>query len=172
MNKLLIILMAVALVPAFASAAGPVARRAAPAASSGEPTIDSCGLGWQVTDKHTFLATTTRGTTNAFIPPTFGMTSGTIGCEQLQFAKNEEGAVNFAVTNYDSITQDMASGRGEYLVGFARTMGCSSAASQSFGQMTQKNYKNIVGQGGSLEMYQNVKAQIQQDAVLSISCGV
>ncbi|MFM8315218.1 MAG: DUF3015 family protein [Deltaproteobacteria bacterium] len=49
---------------------------------------DSCGLGWQVTQKKSFLATTTRGTTNAFVPPTFGMTFGTIGCDKHSFAKN------------------------------------------------------------------------------------
>ncbi len=59
------------------------------------PTVDSCGLGWQVTDKKTYTATTTRGTTNAFIPPTFGMTTGTIGCEKLDIGKNDKEAADY-----------------------------------------------------------------------------
>ena len=45
---------------------------------------DGCGLGSEVTQKKSLLATTTRGTTNGTIPPAFGMTSGTIGCDQLR----------------------------------------------------------------------------------------
>ena len=37
---------------------------------------DSCGLGWHVTQDKSLLATVTRSTTNAVVPPTFGMTSG------------------------------------------------------------------------------------------------
>lgn len=51
---------------------------------------DGCGLGWEVTGEKTMLATTTRGTTNAFVPPTFGMTSGTIGCETHRFVQKKK----------------------------------------------------------------------------------
>ena len=55
-------------------------------------TLDSCGLGWEVTDKKTYTATTTRATTNFFVPPVFGMTTGTLGCEKLEIGSNDKEA--------------------------------------------------------------------------------
>src|SRR3954471_20570420 len=75
---------------------------------------DGCGLGWQVTQKKSFLGTTTRGTTNAVVPPTFGMTSGTIGCDQHGFAKNDQKAIEFVAANYEPLMVEMAQGNGEY----------------------------------------------------------
>lgn len=132
-----------------------------------DPDTDSCGLGWQVTKKKSFLATTTRGTTNSFVPPTFGMTTGTIGCAQHTFAKKEAPAVNYAVANADALTVEMAQGQGEFVAGLAEVMGCDNAA--AFGQMTQSNYSSIVSEGVSpLQMYENVKTQI---ALNPSSCG-
>ncbi|MBK9038693.1 MAG: DUF3015 family protein [Bdellovibrionales bacterium] len=51
-----------------------------PLVSQAKDTMDGCGLGWEVTDSETMIGTTTRGTTNMFVPPAFGMTTGTIGC--------------------------------------------------------------------------------------------
>lgn len=144
------------------------------AVAMADDTSDGCGLGWQVTNKTTMSATTTRGTTNAFIPPTFGMTTGTIGCARHDIAKRDEAAAAYAVNNYDSLTTEMAEGHGEVLAGFARTLGCNDASMESFSQMTQKNYKSLVstGEQPALNMFDQVKTHIKQDAVLSASCGV
>ncbi|MFM8316618.1 MAG: DUF3015 family protein [Deltaproteobacteria bacterium] len=132
---------------------------------------DSCGLGWQITQKKSFLATTTRGTTNAFVPPSFGMTFGTLGCDKHSFAKNEEAGVTFAMANQENLAIEMARGQGEYVAGFAHALGCKNV--EAFGQMAQNHYEQIVRESGTaVEMYQNVKAQIKQDASLSASCGV
>lgn len=136
-----------------------------------EAGSDSCGLGWQVTRSKTFLATTTRGTTNSFVPPTFGMTSGTIGCSQHDFAKNEENAARYAVNNSEALSIEMAQGQGEILAGFARTMGCSDAVIPAFGQTMQENYGAVAGQQG-IELFKSVKSRILSNAVLAASCGV
>jgi hypothetical protein len=135
---------------------------------------DGCGLGWQVTDKKTWLGTTTRGTTNNFVPPSFGMTSGTIGCEQHPIAKNESEAAAFAYNNHDSLTAEMAAGQGEYVSGLAKSMGCDDAAVPAFSEMTQKNYKEIVGsdQKSGLDLYENVKSQVKKDGFLASHCRV
>lgn len=132
---------------------------------------DGCGLGWQITQKKSFLATTTRGTTNVTIPPTFGMTTGTIGCDAHSFAVKERASVEMVVTNYDALKVEMAVGSGETLAALARTMGCSDASMNAFGAMTQKNYSSIVG-NNSLEMYENVRAQVKGDAALSNACAI
>lgn len=121
---------------------------------------DSCGLGWQVTDKKTLMATSTRGTTNAFVPPTFGMTSGTIGCAQHGFAAVDQKAVEFVASNYEPLVIEMAKGQGEYVTALSQTMGCKNT--QSFGSSLKNNYSSIVGtSSNAVELYNNVKSQSQ-----------
>jgi len=147
----------------------------AAAASKGGSTMndvgtDGCGLGWQITQKKSFLGTTTRGTTNSFVPPTFGMTFGTIGCDKHSFTKNEEAGVSFALANQENLTIELAQGEGEYVAGFAQALGCKDAA--AFGQMAQAKYSEIIGNNDSaVQMYKNVRNQIAQDASLSATCG-
>lgn len=173
--KKLVLFLLIGILPMSAMAAG-AAKKAAvmdSADNTAEPDkVDGCGLGWQITAKRTFLGTTTRGTTNAFVPPTFGMTSGTIGCDQLSLAKEDTNAAVYAFNNFDSIKIEMAEGQGEYLQGFAKTMGCNEAAYGAFGEMTQQNYRAIIGteNTSSTQMFKNVKSQIKQNPVLSSNC--
>jgi hypothetical protein len=135
-----------------------IATAAAPAFAAGDTNAtgtDGCGLGWQVTQKKSFLATITRGTTNAVVPPTFGMTSGTIGCDQHSFAKNELPAVNMVATNQDAILIDIAAGGGENLAALAQAMGCHD--SSAIAQKAQASYSTLAGTS-SEQLYRNVKA--------------
>jgi len=164
MRKLIGSLLVVALMPVVSMAAD---------AGKGTnlPGSDSCGMGWQITQKKTWLATTTRGTTNYFIPPAFGMTSGTMGCDQHSIAKNDMDAAKYASNNQESLSIEMAQGEGEYLAGFAKTLGCEDAVQGEFAKMAQDNYGAITANNASgIEMLSNVKAQIKQNAVLAGSC--
>lgn len=116
---------------------------------------DGCGLGWQVTQKKSFLATTTRGTTNAIVPPTFGMSSGTIGCDQHTFAKNELPAVNMLATIPDAILIDIAAGGGENLSALALAMGCSDVT--SFSRQAQGSYASLEN-ASPAQLYRSVKS--------------
>ena len=132
---------------------------------------DSCGLGWQVTQKKTMSATTTRGTTNGFVPPTFGMTSGTIGCAKHDFAKKDQAAVIFASANFEPLMMEMAQGQGEYLTGFARTMGCSDAAVGEFSRAMQKNFNQVSSSKNSAELFYSAKEQINNNQALAALCS-
>ncbi|MBI3558061.1 MAG: DUF3015 family protein, partial [Deltaproteobacteria bacterium] len=137
----------------------------------GEPDIDGCGLGWQVTDSQTIIGAITRGTTNGTVPPSFGMTSGSLGCKKVPFTKRDQAGAAYAATNFDALRLEMANGRGETLEAFARTMGCDDTV--AFGRMTQKNYGTLLdGQTSPVRMLFKVKQQIQLDAALSASCAV
>jgi len=187
MKKLLIILIALSLIPLGFSDAEAKKRRkrkksddysemdsSSSGASYGDQDkSDGCGLGWQVTDKKTLIATTTRGSTNSFVPNTFGMTTGTLGCDQHGFAKKEKDAAIFAANNYDSLKLEMAEGRGEYLEGFARTFGCSDQSMDTFSTMTQDNYLSIIGDGQSsgIQMFKNVKSHIKKNPELAANCS-
>lgn len=150
----------------------PASREMNAASNQVNPTgTDGCGLGWQVTQKKTMLGTTIRGTTNGVVPPTFGMTSGTMGCDKHDIAKNDMDAAKFAFNNQEPLTIEMAQGEGEYLVGFAKTLGCDDSAQGEFAKMTQENYESIVKEDQSaLTLLKNVKAEISKHPVLSASC--
>lgn len=105
---------------------------------------DSCGLGWEVTDKKTFSATTTRGTTNATIPPTFGMTTGTIGCDQHSLVKNEKRLLHYIDGNRELVMRDMATGEGEYLTQLTSMMGIrGEAGADCFQQAGRQNFSRL-----------------------------
>jgi len=93
----------------------PLAALAAGGGISPNSGTDSCGLGWQVTEKKSLLGTFTRGTTNAFVPPSFGMSTGTIGCESHPVSKADGKGVEFVAQNYDTLRLEMAAGQGENL---------------------------------------------------------
>ncbi len=122
-----------------------------PAISNAADTMDGCGLGWQVTDQETMIATTTRGTTNAFVPPAFGMTTGTLGCKKLAFAANDKAAVNYVVNNFSNLKQQLAVGQGEYVDGLSEVMNCDGAA-------IQKSYNSVVAPAlDGVDLYKNLK---------------
>lgn len=128
---------------------------------------DGCGLGWQVTNKRTLSATTTRGTTNATVPPTFGMTTGTIGCERHSIVKNGMESIHYANANLDQLVIELAQGNGEFVNGFAATLGCDSAA---FSSVMQANYSKVVTESvNGSALLENVKAQIKAN---NLSCSV
>ncbi len=127
----------------------------------GDHTIDGCGLGWQVTDSRTMIGTTTRGTTNAFVPPSFGMTSGTIGCDQIPFAKNEQEAATFVATNFQTLKSELAVGQGEYVSAMIESFGCASSQVPAISSKIQKNYGSVVAPAqNATELFQNLKQEV------------
>lgn len=120
--------------------------------------LDGCGLGWQVTDKSTYTATITRATTNAVVPPTFGMTTGTMGCDKLEIGANDKEAANYVATNFETLKSELAAGQGEYVTALASAMGCSAKSSE-LGAQLQKNYNKVVAPAANaVELYKGIKA--------------
>ncbi|OFZ48367.1 MAG: hypothetical protein A2381_04190 [Bdellovibrionales bacterium RIFOXYB1_FULL_37_110] len=124
-----------------------------------DDSSDGCGLGWQVTKNKTFSATTTRMTTNAFVPPTFGMTSGTIGCEQHGLAKKEAEQLYYANANIQNLSVELALGQGEYVDGLAQVLGCDVSA---FSASMQANYPHISTVNGQ-SLLDSVKHVVKQN---------
>jgi hypothetical protein len=124
------------------------------------PKTDSCGLGWQVTDKYTYTATTTRATTNAIIPPVFGMTTGTLGCDQLEIGANDKQAADYVATNFEVLKTELAAGRGEYVDALAGAFGCK-AKSAEVGAALQSNYDRVVAPAATpVELFRGIKSEI------------
>ncbi len=127
----------------------------------GRDRLDGCGLGWEITDKKTYTATTTRGTTNAFVPPTFGMTTGTLGCDQLEVGAVDREGSNFVATNFHQLRSELATGQGEYVTGMADSMGCAAHA-KALGSHLQSHYDQIVAPTqNAVELYSAIKSASQ-----------
>ena len=99
------------------------------------------------------IATTTRGTTNYFVPPSFGMTTGTLGCKKLDIASNEAESANYVMNNYANLKQELASGHGEYSEALFELMNCTKSAE------IKSNFETVVApaQDGA-DLYNNLKA--------------
>lgn len=128
---------------------------------TGRPTIDGCGLGWEVTDSRTMIGTTTRGTTNMTVPPAFGMTTGTLGCEQIAFAANEKEAATFVASNYQTLKSELAVGQGEYVTAMIESFGCSAEQVPAISSQIQQKYDSVVAPTqNATQLFQNLKQEV------------
>lgn len=92
-----------------------------------------CGLGSQVWEGQSsvpakVLAVTTNG---LFGNQTFGITSGTLGCEPGSVIKAEQRRNVFAATNADRLAREIAIGEGEALEALASLYGITDAADRA-----------------------------------------
>ncbi|OEC34028.1 Protein of unknown function [Pseudomonas cuatrocienegasensis] len=115
------------------------------AAHADAPGGNGCGWGNMLFEGQRgiaphFLATTTNGTSgNA----TFGMTSGTNGCDtsgSLGYNGRSLLAMNGML---DSIAEDMAQGQGEALDAYATLLGVEQADREHFAKVTHANFSTI-----------------------------
>ena len=116
---------------------------------------DSCGLGWAVTKEKTLSATSTRGTTNGFLPPTLGMTSGTIGCDRHSIAQKDVETIRYITTYFDLLKYEMALGSGELLSGLALLMERSDKG--CFAKVLHSHYGKIVPDRTPLEVFKAIQ---------------
>jgi hypothetical protein len=77
---------------------------------------------------------------------TFGITSGTLGCEAPRTSKkraNNELLNEFIVANMDNLAKDIARGKGETLATFAELMEVPASDRPAFYQKLQENFGTI-----------------------------
>ena len=130
--------------------------------------LAGCGLGSMVFEKntkvHQVFAATTNGT---FGTQTFGISSGTSNCTGGGVAKIEREQELFVEANLNTLTEEMAQGKGETLFAFAGILGCRDAS--AFGKFTQANYGVL---SKTSDLLATVKSEIASDARLSTTCGI
>lgn len=130
-------------------------------ASAVNKTNCGCGLGtllWQDHDalvSQTF-AVTTNGT---FGNQTFGITSGTLECDQPASYTSNEKVKTFVAGNMDSLARDIAQGQGEYLDALAALMELPNEKRAVIYSSLQKNFSNIYTSEtiGHLEVISNIE---------------
>lgn len=114
-----------------------VAALGAALLASGSARADGdtgCGLGSQIWEGQSsvpakVLAATTNGTLGN---QTFGITSGTLGCEPGSVIKAEQRLNVFAAANLDRLAREIAVGEGEALDALAHLYGVSDADRAGF----------------------------------------
>lgn len=106
-----------------------------------------CGLGtllWQNKADNSILFQVFQATTNgSFGNQTFGISSGTLDCQQpSKFVQNEK-LMHFVQANIDNLAKDMAMGRGETLDTYAEMLGVAPWQQASFNAKVQANFSRI-----------------------------
>lgn len=104
-----------------------------------------CGLGTQIMEGNDgllfqLLATTTNG---IFGNQTFGITSGTLGCEKFDGIVSNEKLQIFVAENMDNLAKDIAKGNGEYINTLAVLMEISESNRTNFRNKLQSNFSKI-----------------------------
>ena len=104
-----------------------------------------CGLGTMVMEGKDglvfdLLATITNATSGN---QTFGITSGTLGCEQNSKIAMNDKVDTFVADNMDNLAIDIASGQGETLDALAEIAEIDSSAKADLYATLQMNFDNI-----------------------------
>ena len=106
-----------------------------------------CGLGtilWDGNADGSIMSQSLQATTNGtFGNQTFGITSGTLGCDQPQNIAAAERLQEFVAANMDSLARDMAQGQGESLETLAELMSVPAAERSAFYASMQQNFEQI-----------------------------
>lgn len=123
------------------------ALAALPMSSAMAKDSTGCGVGTMIFDgkegiPFQVLAVTTNG---IFGNQTFGITSGTLGCDQDGVIRNEAAVSKFVAANMESLASDMAAGGGETLASLADLMNVAEADRPAFYRAAQDNFADIYG---------------------------
>jgi hypothetical protein len=104
---------------------------------------------------HQIIAATTNA---SFGNQTFGISSGTLGCNKPSKLVSNEQLNNFVASNMDNLAKDTAMGHGEYLDTLAELMNVNGSKRVEFSQMLQANFSNIFTDGSvsHVEVIENI----------------
>jgi hypothetical protein len=98
-----------------------------------------CGVGALIFGTRPGIVQIFAATTNGlFFNQSFGITTGTLGCET---APGAAGAKVFIEGNREAIAKDISRGQGETLTNLASLAGCADSA--AMGATLQKNFSSI-----------------------------
>ena len=135
-------------------------------------TSSGCGMGYEVAPKQSLVSSSTRSIVNATFSNSIAMTLGTSGCAKHSIVKNDAKGIHFAEANMNQLALEMAQGNGEFVAGFAATLGCQDV--NAFGSMVQSKYESVLPSANTtgVELFNNVKAEIRNNATLSATCSL
>ena len=125
-----------------------------------------CGFGSMLMgqDGNQVLAATTNATSGS---QTFGISTGTLNCQQDAIFKSGKEVPAFIEVNKVALANDAARGQGETLAGLASLMKCDAKV---MGPMMKKNYNKIFVETNMQPA--GIEANLHQVAAANNVCGV
>ena len=130
-----------------------------------------CGLGTQLmTGKSGIFSHLVATYTNGLLGnQTFGITSGTLGCNGDSQVTADAELTKFASTNLDQLSTEMAAGEGEALTSLASLYGIEQQDRAAFYSLAKANYATIVGSDSVTagEMLASIRTLMAADARLA-----
>lgn len=110
-----------------------------------------CGLGtilWGNKADNSVMSQSLQATTNGlFGNQTFGITSGTLGCDQPANVATNDRLMEFTAANMDNLARDIARGEGESLDTLAELLAVPEANRDEFSANLQGNFDHIFVSG-------------------------
>jgi len=144
------------------------------AALAGDTDI-GCGPGTQIWEGNTGVAPKVLGaTTNgSFGFQTFGITFGTLDCNQGGTVTADARLRSFAAANLDRLARDMAQGDGETLDTFAHLMGVTEADRPAFNAFAKAHFAEIFSRDSvtEAEVMASLTELMSHDAALAVYVG-
>jgi hypothetical protein len=110
------------------------------------------------------LAATTNGTLGN---QTFGMSTGTLGCEQDGVVMREHEKDMYVAANMDQIKLDMARGGGEYLATLASLMAVAPEDQAAFFTLTQDRFAEVAAPTDAKALLARLDEALAADPVLA-----
>jgi hypothetical protein len=143
-------------------------------AMAGSHNDAGCGVGSLIFKDNTALEQVLAATTNGtFGNQTFGITTGTLGCNSSgNLQHTSQAQQNFVAANYRNLSREMAAGNGEYLTSLAGLLGCSDASMADLGTLTRTRYSAIfpTPDAAPTQVLDSLKVEMKKDVKLSSSC--
>lgn len=140
-------------------------------AMAASPNSVGCGLGSQLFDGQSgifpqVLAVTTNGT---FGNQTFGISSGTLGCDPDGSVVASARVPMFVGANMEGLARDMATGDGESLQSLAALLGVKEEHKATFFGATKSNFGRIFARDNvtSGDVLASLYQVMQEDAALA-----
>jgi len=120
-----------------------------------------CGIGSMLFENNDgLMSQTAAGTTNGFFNQSFGISSGTLDCNQPAQFYGSEMLHRFVAENMDNLAKDIARGQGESLDTLAVLMNVPAENRGTFNTSLQTNFDHIFTspQVTDAEVLQNIIA--------------
>ncbi len=130
-----------------------------------------CGLGSIVITEnkkvHQVIGATVNGLSGN---QTFGITTGTLGCETAGFSQKQMEQQIFVHLNYQSLEQEFAKGSGEKMEAFASLMGCSDTT--TFGKVGKEKFSALFDQNTPDSFLEKMRSEVASNVALANSCKI
>ena len=82
----------------------------------------------------------------------FASTSGTLGCENWDFVKNNR--VQYLDVAWNKLSEEVAQGKGEHIVALSQMYGCQGEYKHTFESLLYGNYPHLFSEMKEIESYE------------------